>query len=106
VFKNRECLLNLININLLFKFVRKLVFIFSSYMQFYCVIVASLTINPKLFECKKCGRMYMTKSSLKSHVEVICGKPPKFKYNLCNQRTFKQKGNYKLHLLCVHNIKV
>jgi len=48
--------------------------------------------------------MYQTKNSLKSHVEVICGKPPQFKCDLCNQRTFKQKGNYKLHLLRVHNI--
>jgi len=73
-------------------------------MQFYCVTVASLTSNNKLFECKKCGRMYQSKSSLKSHVEVICGKPPQFKCDLCYQRTFKQKGNYKLHLLRVHNI--
>jgi len=73
-------------------------------MQFYCVTVAPLTINNKLFECKKCGRMYVTKSSLKKHVEVICGKPPQFKCDRCNQRTFKQKGNYELHLLRVHNI--
>lgn len=70
----------------------------------YCVTVASLAINNKLFECKICRCMYQTKSSLKSHIEVICGKPPQFKCDLCNQRTFKQKGHFKLHLLRVHNI--
>jgi len=78
--------------------------IFSSYVQFCCVTVASIAINNKLFECKNCGRTYQTKSSLKSHVKIICGKAPQFKCDLCNQRTFKQKGNYKLHLLRVHNI--
>lgn len=77
---------------------------FSSYMQFYCVPVSPFTSNNKLFECKKCGHLYQTKNSLKSHVEVICGKLPQFKCGICNHRTFKQKGNYKLHLLRVHNI--
>ncbi|KAF0763404.1 longitudinals lacking protein, isoforms A/B/D/L-like isoform X40 [Aphis craccivora] len=77
-------------------------FMFNYYLliqvQFYCVTVASFVSNNK-FKCKKCGRMYQTKNSLKSHVEVICGKLPQFKCDLCNQKTFKQKGNYKLHLL-------
>lgn len=76
----------------------------SSCLQFYCVAVVSFAIDSNLFECKKCGRVYRTKSSLNSHIKLICGKPPQFKCDLCGDRTFKQKGNYKLHLLRVHNI--
>jgi len=59
------------------------VLVFFRQVQFYCVTVALFASNNK-FKCKTCGRMYQTKNSLKSHVEVICGKLPQFKCDLCN----------------------
>jgi hypothetical protein len=77
---------------------------FILFFPFYCFTVTIFTINDNKFECKKCGRIFGTRSSLNTHVKVICGKPPQFKCDLCSHRTFKQKGNYKFHLLRVHNI--
>lgn len=78
-------------------------FNFSSYKLFYCVTVASFAMDNN-FKCKNCGHKYRTKNSLRTHIKIICGKPPQYMCDLCSQRTFKQKGNYKLHLLRVHNI--
>lgn len=99
MFEDRECLLISIHFNLF----RNECLIFFRQLQFYCVTIASFASNNK-FKCKKCGRMYQTKNSLKSNVEVICRKLLQFKCDFCNQRTFKQIGNYKLHLLRVYNI--
>jgi len=85
-------------------FVQNLIYLFFSYIQLYYVTVDTFATNGNSFKCKKCGRVYQTKSSLNSHVKVICGKLSQFKCSVCNQRTFKQKGNYKLHLLRVYNI--
>ncbi|XP_017783483.1 PREDICTED: zinc finger protein 425-like [Nicrophorus vespilloides] len=54
-----------------------------------------------LFECPKCRKTYMWKSTLRRHLQYECGQKPKFGCPICDRR-FHQKVTLQKHLLKVH----
>ena len=55
----------------------------------------------KDYKCDNCGKSFVHKYSLKTHVETIHEKSKSFKCNVCN-KNFTQKGNLVKHIASVH----
>ncbi|CAG0882470.1 unnamed protein product [Cyprideis torosa] len=55
----------------------------------------------RMWSCQRCGKQYKWRDSLKRHVRLECGVPPKFECNLCG-RKFSQRSNMMSHRLLVH----
>ncbi|XP_066991957.2 longitudinals lacking protein, isoforms H/M/V isoform X13 [Anabrus simplex] len=60
--------------------------------------------NPQIqdkFKCPKCGKVYLWKTSLNTHLRLECGKPPQFTCVICS-RKFKQKIGLQKHVKSRH----
>ncbi|XP_067204387.1 longitudinals lacking protein, isoforms H/M/V isoform X30 [Linepithema humile] len=55
----------------------------------------------KGFRCPRCGRCYQVKRSLRRHILVECGKPPRHKCPYC-QHYSKYKADVSKHIVHVH----
>lgn len=58
-----------------------------------------------VFECQACGRVYKSKTALKLHERVECGKEPQLQCYCC-QKMFYHNGNLNRHLKFVHKINL
>lgn len=50
----------------------------------------------------KCGRKYKYRGSLARHLKYECGVKPKFQCTICS-KYFKQRINFKIHMMRIHN---
>lgn len=56
-----------------------------------------------IFQCQACGRVYKSKTALKLHERVECGKEPQLQCCCC-QKMFYHNGNLNRHLKFVHKV--
>lgn len=96
-------------------FVNKFWFYFSldAYKTFFPVFVVASRLSQQCeaptdmygrYICTKCGSTYKKKSDLTRHLNLECGKEPKYQCSYC-ERKFKRKSNCKAHMLCLHSAR-
>lgn len=50
----------------------------------------------------KCGRKYKHRGSVARHLKFECGVKPKFQCTICS-KYFKQRINFKIHMIRIHS---
>lgn len=54
-----------------------------------------------VFNCRRCGKHYIYRSSLVRHQKLECGKEPQFQCPYCPKKS-KLKSNLKQHIILKH----
>lgn len=62
---------------------------------------SSAGITDTSFVCSKCGKKYLSKTSLSLHTRLECGKEPQFQCPHCRRR-FHQGGSLNRHVRTLH----